>query len=79
MAMAGNEDNKTANNDLSASGRSAVSRDLFHLLLEIESHFRAEDRKNTPLKRVPSRPNARRTIGPAQKDHHNLCPQGDKT
>jgi hypothetical protein len=57
MMMKGNEDNKAANNDLNASGKSAGSRDPFRLLLEIESHFRSEDRKNTPLKRVPSSPN----------------------
>jgi hypothetical protein len=57
MAMAGNEDNKAANNDLNASGKSAGSKNPFRLLLEIESHFRAEDTKNTPLKRVPSSPN----------------------
>ena len=55
--MAMDEESKADNNNLNIGGRSAVSRDPFRLLLEIEAHFRAEDRKNPSLKRVQSRPN----------------------
>jgi hypothetical protein len=57
MAMEENEESKADNNNVNIDGRSAAGRDPFRLLLEIEAHFRAEDRKNPSLKRVQSRPN----------------------
>jgi hypothetical protein len=55
MAMARHEKNKAVNNDLNASDRAGVDRNIFRLLLEIESRFRAEDRKNREQKQKTGR------------------------
>ena len=42
----------------------AVEKDFFHLLLDIERHFRAEERKNLASKRGISHRNFVRLIKP---------------
>lgn len=46
----------------------AVQNDLFHLLLEIERHFRAEERKNLSSKRGRSHQNLLKIIRDYSED-----------
>ena len=58
VAMAGHEDNEAANNDLNASRSPQEVEILFVFCSRLNPISRAENRKNSSVKRVPSSPNA---------------------